>query len=75
MEARQKNGSSWKRMKERTQNKNEHLLKHRRQEANPLVQITKKLEVQHQHSRPLFKTFLSQCNPAISHLPKVATYG
>jgi hypothetical protein len=30
MEARQKNGSSWKRLKERTQNKKEHLVKHRR---------------------------------------------
>jgi len=28
-------------MKERTQNKKEHLIKHRRHEANPLVQITK----------------------------------
>lgn len=41
MKARQQNGSSWKRLKERTQNKKEHLVKHRRHEANPLVQITK----------------------------------
>jgi len=41
METRQKNGSSWKRMKERAQNKKEHLIKHRRHEANRLVQITK----------------------------------
>jgi hypothetical protein len=75
MKARHQNGNSWKRLKERTQNKKEHLVKHRRHEANPLVQITKKLEVQHQHSRPLLKTFLSQCNPAISHLKTVATYG
>ena len=75
MEPRQKNGSSWKRTKETTQNKKEHLVKHRRQEVNLLVQITKKLEVQHQHLRPLLKTFLSQCNPAVSHLPKAATYG
>ena len=39
MEARQKNGSRWKRLNERTQNKKEHLVKHRRHEANPLVHI------------------------------------